>query len=63
MLVGFNFLSKQKEYLKESPLVVMLSEGEHVVEGNWTTSGGTVYDNTLDTPFSNISFIGQGTDE
>ena len=33
MRIGFN-LSKQKEYSKEKSLVVVLSEGEHVVEEN-----------------------------
>jgi len=57
MLVGFN-LSKQKEYLKEKPLVVVLSEGEHIVEGSRTDSDGHVYENTVGIPCSNISFIG-----
>ena len=48
MRIGFN-LAKQKEYLKESPLMVVLSEGEHAVEGQNTCS--------------NISFIGQGKDK
>ena len=62
MRIGFN-LAKQKVYLKEKPLVVVLSEGEHVVEGSWTNASGTVYENTLDTTCSNISFIGQGKDK
>ena len=62
MRVGFN-LAKQKDYLKESPLVVVLSEGEHVVEGSWTDSDGDLCENTLDTTCSNISFIGQGKDK
>ena len=62
MRIGFN-LSKQKEYLKEKPLVVVLSEGEHVVEGSWRDSGGDVYENTLGITCSNISFIGQGQDK
>ena len=59
MRIGFN-LAKQKVYLKEKPLVVVLSEGEHVVEGSWTDSFGDVYEKTLDITCSNISFIGQG---
>ena len=62
MRIGFN-LAKQKDYLKEKPLVVVLSEGEHVVEGSWTDSYGTVHENTLDITCSNISFIGQGKDK
>ena len=62
MRIGFN-LSKQKEYSKEKSLVVVLSEGEHVVEGSWTDSIGTVFENTLDITCSNISFIGQGKDK
>ena len=42
--------------------MVVLSEGEHVVEGSWTGPNGFVYENTLDTTCSNISFIGQGKD-
>ena len=54
MRIGFN-LAKQKEYLKESPLMVVLSEGEHVVEGSWTDFYGAVHENTLGTTCSNIS--------
>jgi len=61
MRIGFN-LAKQKEYSKEKSLVVVLSEGEHVVEGSWTNASGTVYENTLDTTCSNISFVGQSKD-
>ena len=52
MRVGFN-LAKQKEYSNEKRLMVVLSEGEHVVEGQ----------NTLGITCSNISFIGQGKDK
>jgi len=62
MRIGFN-LSKQKVFSKEKPLVVVLSEGEHVVEGSFTTSNGTVWQNTLGITCSNISFIGQGKDK
>ena len=68
MRVGLN-LSKQKEYSKGKPLVVMLSEGEHAVEGNWTCPislrlGRTLScPNTLEITSSNISFIGQGKDK
>jgi len=62
MRIGFN-LAKQKDYLKEKPLVVVLSEGEHVVEGNFTDSNGNVRENTLDTTCSNISFVGQSKDK
>jgi len=58
MTVGFN-LAKQKEYSKEKPLVVILSEGEHVVEGSWMDSYGNVRENTLGITCSNISFVGQ----
>ena len=61
MRVGFN-LAVQKVYLKEKPLVVVLSEGEHVVEGSWTAYGA-VQLNTLEIMCSNISFIGQGKDK
>jgi len=62
MRVGFN-LAKQKEYSKENPLMVVLSEGEHVVEGSHTKSNGAVLQNVLDITCSNISFIGQGKDK
>ena len=62
MRISFN-LSKQKEYLKESPLVVVLSEGQHVVEGNCTESDNSVCQNILGITCSNISFIGQGKDK
>ncbi len=53
MRIGFN-LAKQKEYLKESPLMVVLSEGEHGVEGSWTNSNGFVFQNTMNITCSNI---------
>ena len=56
MRIGFN-LAKQKEYLKESPLMVVLSEGELVVEEN---EDG---ENTLGITCSNIMFIGQSKDK
>ena len=62
MRVSFN-LSKQKVFSKEKPLVVVLSEGDHVVEGSWTDPFGSVRQNTLDITCSNISFIGQGKDK
>ena len=62
MRIGFN-LAKQKEYLKGKPLVVVLSEGEHGVEGVWTDCAGTVRHNTLGITCSNISFIGQSKDK
>ena len=62
MRIGFN-LSKQKVFSKEKPLVVVLSEGEHVVEGSFTNPNGYVDENTLDITCSNISFIGQGKDK
>ena len=43
--------------------MVVLSEGEHVVEGSWMESNGVVRENTLDITCSNISFIGQGKDK
>jgi len=63
MRIGFN-LAKQKVYSKGNPLMVVLSEGEHVVEGSLAGSdGGTVHENTLEITCSNISFIGQGRDK
>ena len=62
MRIGFN-LSKQKEYSKVKPLVVVLSDGEHRVEGSFTNSHGCVFENTLGITCSNISFIGQGKDK
>ena len=56
MRVGFN-LAKQKVFSKEKPLVVVLSEGEHVVEEN---EDG---ENTLEITCSNIMFIGQSKDK
>ena len=58
MRIGFN-LAKQKVFSKEKPLMVVLSEGEHVVEGSWTDSYGNVRENTLGITCSNISFVGQ----
>ena len=62
MRIGFN-LSIQKVYSKEKSLVVVLSEGEHVVEGSFTASWGTMYENILESTCSNISFVGQGKDK
>ena len=62
MRIGFN-LAKQKVFSKEKPLVVVLSEGEHVVEGSWTDPFDSVRQNTLGITCSNISFIGQGKDK
>ena len=62
MRIGFN-LAKQKEYSQGSPLMVVLSEGEHVVEGSWADSDGRVLKNTLGITCSNISFIGQSKDK
>jgi len=62
MRVGFN-LAKQKVYSKEKQLIVVLSEGEHVVEGTWMDSQGDVRENTLDITCSNISFVGQSKDK
>ena len=62
MRVGFN-LAKQKVFSKEKPLVVVLSEGEHEVEGSWTNSNSCMFESTLDTTCSNITFIGQGKDK
>jgi len=62
MRIGFN-LSIQKVYLKEKPLVVVLSEGEHVVEGSWTRSDSAMFQKTVDITCSNISFVGQGKDK
>ena len=62
MRIGFN-LAKQKEYLKGSPLMVVLSEGEHVVEGSWTDSDGAMRETTLGITCSNISFVGQSKDK
>jgi len=53
MRIGFN-LAKQKVYSKEKSLVVVLSEGEHVVEEHGFTD--------LEITCSNISFVGQGKD-
>lgn len=62
MRVG-TILSKQKIYSKEHPLEVVLSGGEHVVEGSFTDSDGDVYQNTLEVTCSNISFVGKGKDK
>ena len=62
MRVGFN-LAKQKIYSKEKPLVIVLSEGTHGVEGSWTDSDGVVHENTLDITCSNITFVGQSKDK
>jgi len=62
MRIGFN-LSKQKVYWKEKPLVVVLSEGEHVVKESWTGSDGRVAETSLEITCSNISFVGQGKDK
>ena len=62
MRIGFN-LSKQKEYSKVKPLVVVLSEGEHVVDGSWTSPGSAVLQNTLGITCSNITFVGHSKDK
>ena len=62
MRVGFN-LAKQKVFSKEKPLVVVLSEGEHVMEGSWTDSDGYVRENTLGITCSDITFVGQSKDK
>ena len=62
MRVGFN-LSKQKKYSKEKPLMVVLSEGEHVVGGDFKDSYSDMLQSTLDITCSNISFIGQGKEK
>ena len=62
MRVGLN-LSKQKVFSKEKPLMVVLSEGEHVVKGSWTSASGVVYENFMEITCSNISFIGQHKDK
>ena len=62
MRVGL-ILSKQKEYSKMKPLMVVLNEGEHVVEGNWMDPRGNMREKTLGITCSNISFIGQGKDK
>ena len=62
MRISFN-LAKQKEYSKAKPLVVVLSKGEHVVEGDFKSFNGSVYQNTLDITCSNISFVGQEKDK
>ena len=43
-------------------MLVVLSEGDHVVEGSWTDPYGSVRENTLGITCSNISFIGQSKD-
>jgi len=43
--------------------MVVLSEGEHVVEGSWTSSAGVMRESTLDITCSNISFVGQSKDK
>ena len=62
MRVGFN-LAKQKVFSKEKPLVVVLSEGEHVMEGSWTDSDSYVRENTLGITCSDITFVGQSKDK
>ena len=63
MRFGFN-LSKQKVYSKVKPLVVVLSEGEHVIEeDSWTDPDTGITDSTMVITCSNISFIGQGKDK
>ena len=57
MRIGLNS-SKQKDYSKVKPLMVVLSEGEHIVEGSWVGS-----QNLLNITCSNISFVGQGIDK
>ena len=43
--------------------MVVLSEGEHEVEGSWTNSNSCMFESTLDTTCSNITFIGQSKDK
>ena len=62
MRIGFN-LAKQKIFSKESPLMVVLGEGEHRVEESCPNGYGRMFANTMVTTCSNISFIGQGKDK
>ena len=56
-----SILSEQKEFTKGGPLVVLLSEGEHVVEGSVIDSDGNTHASSLEIDCENISFVGQGS--
>ena len=56
-----SILSEQKEFTKDSPLIVLLSEGEHVVKGSLKSPPRT--GRALDIPCENISFVGQGSNK
>ena len=58
-----SILSEQKEFTKDSPLVVLLSEGEHLMEGNVTDEDGHVHETFMEITCENISFIGQGSNK
>jgi len=58
-----SILSEQKEFTKDSPLVVLLSEGEHLVDGNMTDKDGHVHETFMEITCENISFIGQGSNK
>ena len=58
-----SILSEQKEFTKDSPLVVLLSESEHVVEGSATDSDGYLLETTLEIPCENVSLVGQGSNK
>jgi len=59
-----SILSEQKEFTKESPLVVLLSEGVHEVMGSWIANDEIkCFKNTLGITCSNISFLGYGKDK
>ena len=58
-----SILSEQKNFTKDSPLVVLLSEGEHSVDGNMTDEDGQVHETVMEITCANISFIGQGSNK
>ena len=56
-------LSEQKKFTKDSPLVVLLSEGEHMLAGCVTESDGNIHNGAQKITCENISFVGQGSNK
>ena len=59
-----DILCHQKMYLVETPLIVVLGPGVHVIQRSWTSSSsGTTYEHTLAFPNNNISLVGEGCNQ
>ena len=59
-----NILCHQKMYMADTPLIVVLGPGVHVIQRSWTSStSATTYAHTLAFPNNNISLVGEGCDK